>query len=64
MYQAPYVGVLKTVLGRMVSQNTISAEGRILTNVYWDYPEMNTLGFFLLESRGSIFVVKRFLKVS
>jgi len=62
-YIAPMTGSLKCVLGRMVSKNTISAEGRLLNNCLWDNPKMNTLGFFLLEWRGSIIIIKKFIEI-
>ena len=52
-----------TVLGRMVSNNTISAEGRILTNCLWEKPVLNTLGFFLLERRKNLIVVRQFIAI-
>jgi hypothetical protein len=62
-YLSPECGSLICVLGEMVSKNTISAEGRILSNCLWEKPVMNTLGFFLLEPRGSIIVVRQFLEI-
>jgi hypothetical protein len=54
---------LKCVLGRIVSKNTISAEGRLLNNCLWDKPEMYTFGFFLLEERGSYIIVRKFIEI-
>jgi hypothetical protein len=57
------MGSLKCVLGRMVSKDTISAEGRLLNNCLWDKPEMYAFGFFLLETRGNIFIVRKFIEI-
>jgi hypothetical protein len=55
---------LMCVLGRMVSKDTISAEGKLLKNCLWDNPEMNTLGFFLLEKRGFYIIVRKFIEIN
>jgi hypothetical protein len=47
----------------MVSKDTISAEGKIIERCLWENPVMNTLGFFLLETRGSYIIVRRFLEI-
>jgi hypothetical protein len=47
----------------MVSKDTISAEGRLLNNCLWDKPEMYAFGFFLLEERGSIYLVRKFIEI-
>ena len=62
-YTHPECELLLCVLGRMVSKDTISAEGKIIERCLWDNPVMNTLGFFLLEPRGSIIVVRQFLEI-
>ena len=62
-YVKPTMVGLKCVLGRMVSKDTISAEGRLLNHCLWDKPEMNTLGFFLLEERASTFIVRKFIEI-
>jgi hypothetical protein len=62
-YVAPTVESLLCVLGRMVSKDTISAEGRLLNNCLWDKPEIYAFGFFLLEKRGSFFLVRKFIEI-
>ena len=62
-YVTPTTESLKCVLGRMVSKDTISAEGRLLNNCLWEKPEMHAFGFFLLEERGSIFIVRKFIEI-
>lgn len=52
-----------TVLGRMVSKDTISAEGKILTPVYWDKPRMQELGYFLLQKFKNYYCVKEYIPV-
>ena len=63
MYISPDIEELKCTLGRMVSKNTISAEGKLLLNCMWDKPIMNTLGFFLLEPRENMIVVRQFIEI-
>jgi len=62
-YTRPECGSLICVLGRMVSKDTISAEGKILNMCLWDNPQIETLGFFLLEKRGSVYIVRQFISV-
>ena len=51
------------VLGRMVSKDTISAEGRLLNNCLWDNPKMYVFGFVLREERGAIFRVRKSIDI-
>ena len=47
--------------GRMVSKDTISAEGKLLHPVYWEHPQLEQFGFFRLRSIGSQYIVDKFI---
>ena len=54
---------LITVLGRMTSPTSLSAEGRIL-NVFCEKPRLNQLGWFLIKKQqnGQNIILKTLFK--